>query len=272
MPNSSPPKKSWRVDGSETLDDLAVRIKEGHVRAVKGGAEWVEGSLEVAAALYEARERHHADINFSQWLRKNNLIYKPHDRTALIDLGSDSVLARTILTETNSRSYELIWRQNKQRFANARKPARRKRSSTPRHSGTCHRAMKLGEETLAKLKGTSLDRADELDELVVLNRGAELGKLTPTVQKLVDEAASGEIVSALTVAGRHKAPSLIEAWKKRMVHAWTAASDDEQNELMEFLKNLRRAKSPRTRFFGPGQSAGVSTEAEHPLLGFQGVS
>jgi outer membrane biosynthesis protein TonB len=37
---------------------------------------------------------------------------------------------------------------------------------------TIHRTMKLGEATMAKIKGTSLDSAAEMDELVILNRGA----------------------------------------------------------------------------------------------------
>jgi len=42
----------------------------------------------------------------------------------LINLASDLTLARRILSETKSRSYELIWRENKFRFASARKPPR----------------------------------------------------------------------------------------------------------------------------------------------------
>jgi hypothetical protein len=59
--------------------------------------------------------------------------------------------------------------------------------------------MKLGAEVLAKLKGTSLDRAREIDELIMLNRGAEPGELTPIVAKLVEAAAAGETVSAIAV-------------------------------------------------------------------------
>jgi Protein of unknown function (DUF3102) len=59
------------------------------------------------------------------------------------------------------------------------------------------RAEKLGEETIAKLKGTSLDNARELDELVILNRGAASGELTDIVRQLVEAAAGGKAVSAI---------------------------------------------------------------------------
>jgi hypothetical protein len=59
------------------------------------------------------------------------------------------------------------------------------------------RAEKLGKETIAKLKGTSLGNARELDELVILNRGAASGELTDIVRQLVEAAAAGKAVSAI---------------------------------------------------------------------------
>jgi P4 family phage/plasmid primase-like protien len=54
----------------------------------------------------------------------------------------------------------------------------------------------LGDELIAKLQGTSLDRLDEYDALVVLNRGAEPGQLTPVVKGLIEDAIAGKDVSA----------------------------------------------------------------------------
>jgi Protein of unknown function (DUF3102) len=59
------------------------------------------------------------------------------------------------------------------------------------------RKMKLGDETVGKLKGTSLDSAAELDELVVLNRGAPQGGHTEIVDQLVADAVAGKQVSAI---------------------------------------------------------------------------
>jgi hypothetical protein len=48
-----------------------------------------------------------------------------------------------------------------------------------------------------KLKGTSLDSAAEMRELVFLNRGAPEGGHTPEVTQLVAAAAAGADVSAI---------------------------------------------------------------------------
>jgi hypothetical protein len=46
-----------------------------------------------------------------------------------------------------------------------------------------HRAAKLGDDVVAKLKGTTLDNAREMDALVMLNRGAPEGEHTETVKR-----------------------------------------------------------------------------------------
>jgi hypothetical protein len=60
-----------------------------------------------------------------------------------------------------------------------------------------NRKMKLGEDNIRKLPGTSLSSAKEQDELVVLNRGAPPGELTDEVRILIERAVAGEAVSAL---------------------------------------------------------------------------
>jgi hypothetical protein len=73
-------------------------------------------------------------------------------------------------------------------------PAKRTRNLA---RGPIHRAMELGEDVMVRIKGTSLDDARELDELIVLNRGAVPGTLTDIVQELVAAAAAGVPVSAV---------------------------------------------------------------------------
>lgn len=58
------------------------------------------------------------------------------------------------------------------------------------------RRMKLGDETVDKLKDTSLGLARELDRLVYLNRGASEGEHTDTVKQLVADAVAGKKVTA----------------------------------------------------------------------------
>lgn len=72
--------------------------------------------------------------------------------------------------------------------------------------------MKLGEDTIAKIKGTALDRADEMDALIKLNRGAAPGTLTKDVQQLVEDAAAGKNVSAIAYTAKirgRSAPSRV---------------------------------------------------------------
>jgi len=68
-----------------------------------------------------------------------------------------------------------------------------KRSRRPQ----LYREAKLGADTVAKIQGTSLDSAAEMDELVILNRGAPKGELTKPVTQLVAAAAAGQKVSAV---------------------------------------------------------------------------
>jgi hypothetical protein len=70
-----------------------------------------------------------------------------------------------------------------------------------RKSHMIFREMKLGIDTVDKIRSTPLGKAREMDELIFLNRGAKPGELTPIVAKLVAEAEAGKDVSALTTRG-----------------------------------------------------------------------
>ena len=91
------------------------------------------------------------------------------------------------------------------------------------------------------LKGTSLDNAAELDELVRLNRSAPEGELTDDVQHLVSQAVAGKDVSAIAYTEQampistRKKPSLIQAWRKRMIFAWEQADYDDQQKFVDYL-------------------------------------
>ncbi len=119
-------------------------------------------------------------------------------------------------------------------------PKRKTRKRNPHSRATLLRSMKLGDKAMKKIKGTSLDNAKELDELIVLNRGMEDGVLTPIVKKLIDDAAAGKEVSALAastaIGGRRAlATTLIAAWRKRMVSTWELATDDDRIKFLTYL-------------------------------------
>jgi hypothetical protein len=62
-----------------------------------------------------------------------------------------------------------------------------------------HRRMKLGDETVDKIQGTSLDSAREMDALIRCNRGAPEGGHTEDVKKLVEAAIAGKPASAVAL-------------------------------------------------------------------------
>lgn len=237
--------------GHNRLDFIRRRITEGFERANKGGAEWIEGSLIMAIALREARDAHPANISFSDWLKQNQLDFLYyHDRAALINMAANPELMRTVLAEGDSRSYQRIWGANRNRFVSTNKTreskARKPRAQSGR--GMIHRTMKLGELTIAKIKGTSLDSAAEMDEMIMLNRGAPVGELTDIVKQLVEDAATGKDVSAIAyttnlMPNHHRTSGrkLIEAWRKRMTSAWQIADQKERAALIAYLVNSLEA-------------------------------
>jgi hypothetical protein len=77
-----------------------------------------------------------------------------------------------------------------------KQPAKRMRNYT---RARLYRAAKLGDNVVARLKGTSLDNAREMDELVILNRGAPEGGHTEIVKRLIADAVTGKAVSAIAV-------------------------------------------------------------------------
>jgi hypothetical protein len=91
------------TEDEQTIERIEAQIFE---RYQQSGTDYLVDYLE--------GEQSAIDLNF----------YPAHERAALINLASDLTLARRILSETKSRSYELIWRENKSRFASARKPPR----------------------------------------------------------------------------------------------------------------------------------------------------
>jgi hypothetical protein len=117
---------------TDILTTIGQRFIAGHVRAGRGVQEWVEGSLEMAAALAEARDRFLSDNEFSDWLagQGHNLVSK-NDRAALINLGRDIHTARKVLEETESQSYRLIWDKVKDWFPSSGKPPRKKPAESP---------------------------------------------------------------------------------------------------------------------------------------------
>ena len=98
------------VEMPTPMNVLADRIKLAYGRTVCGREGWIEGTLELAAALGEARSRFPSNIDFGVWLVQNELDWLgKDDRAALLGMSEDPALTRVALEETKSTSWRLIW-------------------------------------------------------------------------------------------------------------------------------------------------------------------
>ena len=120
-PGSFPPTAPPDAGDTE-LDKIGQRLVAGHDRAEHGDQEWIEGSLEMASALADGRDRFPSDAEFGKWIlvHGHNFLNK-NDRVALIGLGRNIRTARAVLKETKSRSYQIIWNEARGLFPSARK-------------------------------------------------------------------------------------------------------------------------------------------------------
>lgn len=99
------------------LPHLAWEIKSGLDLAEKGKQDRINGLVQAATALQEARSHFKADIRFSKWCTDNEFgpeVLNSHDRAALIAMGADSERMRTLLINSERQSvryiYEHEWR------------------------------------------------------------------------------------------------------------------------------------------------------------------
>ena len=103
----------------------------------------------------------------------------------------------------------------------AKETSKKTGASAPEIRRDLNRATDLGERNLNRIKGTSLDTGPEMDALRFLSSSKR--------KSLIDRAASGEKVSALSGGKRNK-----------IISAWSRASDEERRD---FLNHLRRNKA-----------------------------
>jgi hypothetical protein len=225
------------------LERIAERIKAAYDRIEHVATEWVEGSVELAAALQEGRKAMPANIGFGEWLDLSGLSFiDKNDRAVLIEMD-DHALLRKVLIDTESTSYRVIYQEYKRRLP---KPGKtRGRKPTMKQTGTKHthravrRRIKL-EDEMPRITGTSLDSPKEQDALI------EIKDHYPKIAaELVTRAAAGEAVSArATLDDRRAAPApglsdFTDTWIKHsqnLVRLWTRASPDMRREFIRYLE------------------------------------
>jgi hypothetical protein len=115
------------------MNVLADRIRALMALVETNDREWIELTIELGLRLAEARSRFSSDIQFSVWLAENELDSDRlghQTRAALIGMGQNIELTKTVLSETSSRSWRLIWENEiKPRVTSVGKPIRAGTSS-----------------------------------------------------------------------------------------------------------------------------------------------
>ena len=91
---------------------LADRYRTAYAQAEHSHADWINAVLDMAAILYEARERFSNNLKFSVWLAENDLgFHNDDDRAALINMHRNRAQTEIVLQETLRTSLQNIWRK-----------------------------------------------------------------------------------------------------------------------------------------------------------------
>ncbi len=101
--------------------------------------DWVDGTMEFAITLWEARDVHKANISFGEWLTEQGYgpdVISHQNRSALINFGAPECreIARKTLMATRRHNWEMIWSEEvKPEVINngLRKPVLRQPRKTP---------------------------------------------------------------------------------------------------------------------------------------------
>jgi len=92
------------------LARIADQIRVAHARAVAAEKEWVAATIQLAKSLAAARARFSANQEFHRWLSSEGINISDNDRAALIQMARNLPRTRTVLAQTESRSWQLIYR------------------------------------------------------------------------------------------------------------------------------------------------------------------
>ena len=99
-------------NNKDKLPHLASEIKSGLDLAEKGKQDRINGLVQAAIALHEARSLIKADIRFNKWCTANEFgpdVLNAHDRAALIAMGADPERMRSLLSNSERQSVRYIY-------------------------------------------------------------------------------------------------------------------------------------------------------------------
>lgn len=227
------------------LERLGLRIDQAWQRTREGEGEWIDGSLELAQALAEGRGRFRSDTAFGVWLKESGHHHVSHQgRAALINFASDISLAREILTETASRSYELIWRANGNRFTSVRNPDKPKRGRPrgtklkPRpleHRAAAAKSLDEGltREQISAETGLS-------DKVVQLSREREIGR-----REMFTELLDAVAAENFQEKGKLRIEDAIRIHQKRLDKQFEQVVNTEVRRRIDAANDAMRANYAR---------------------------
>lgn len=107
------------------LDLLAKRIRSGIELREASRGDWVQATLDLSAALADARNAFKDNISFGRWCDECGFDLSKNDRAAYIAFGHEPERARGVLENTKKRSIEEIHRKEF-RLPGSRKTAKPK--------------------------------------------------------------------------------------------------------------------------------------------------
>lgn len=190
------------------LNVLAERIRTDIDRRAHSRDEWVTYTLDLAAALLEAREHFKADIAFGRWCDENQFDLNKNDRSAYIAFGREPERARLVLEQSKSNSVKQIL-EKEFRVPRAGKPQKPK-------------IDKEAPKTQAALDAYDAFRQAGIDptrEQVATKAGvSEMPARRAIDKRKAEEALSqqGADVSDLPKTAREKAEAAVRKIRKQM--------------------------------------------------------
>lgn len=239
------------------LERIGQRIDQAWQRTRKGADEWIEGSLELAQALAEGRGRFSADKAFGDWLvlERHDHVNK-NDRAALIGMATDLALAREVLTKTESRSYDLIWRGVQDRFPSVRKPDKPKRGRRAKGTGTSkatHQRDKAREAIEAMEANGEIVLRDTVVKRARVSNGtadtaiAEHFATKEATAKAHQTAAEDQDIAGVSAKGKIKLEDAIRIHKARLDKQFEQRVNAEVRRQIDAASDFTRQENKRLR-------------------------
>jgi hypothetical protein len=120
---------------SVSTDVLAERYRAAWDKTKRGREQWIEGTLELAVIISEARISYPNHREYSHWLTRNNLeSISAQNRSALLCFARDLTYAQQLLEQSTSMSWQHIWAKQLKRT-----PSQLRKGPISRISGSSKR-------------------------------------------------------------------------------------------------------------------------------------